>query len=525
MKAGKQLLLLLAVFTVVARCQQKPNVSMSPYLKQIFTGDLFYLTCNASGNTVKWYKDGVEQQMWADGTVRIAVTSPKDSGIYQCQINGPKSDPVHIKVQDYVPTASLSINTGQPVMKTGDSVVLKIENEDGLQGWNCWVNRGEKTNKVKLKLKNDTVSLNFQTTNLTVPETIYWCTDNTGCRTNQITLRTSDKQVSLEMYPQSAVVGQSLTLRCLAWGTDQISHTVFYKGDSVVKKGGSSTYEISPVSDDTEGTYKCHATFTHVARTSGPPYSVLSDHQDVLIQKRPVTAVLSEDMVCSCQSCPGNWSERYYKKHDQSWVRLSSKPSGAGTFSCRAVGARMRTSLSASIHVPHPNPSGILIIILIVGLVALIVAAVAYIWHKRRNATGPIYDDVALRLREEGDAKYETLQQASGREAEYDTLHPEAAATETKKSEYEQLRKDKMQEGVYHTLGMEGTAAGGAAGGEGGYEALNKEAMKEGAYHTLGMEGAAAAGGAAGGEGGYEALKKEEMKEGVYHTLGMEGAV
>uniref|UniRef100_A0A3Q1GR91 Uncharacterized LOC110949059 n=1 Tax=Acanthochromis polyacanthus TaxID=80966 RepID=A0A3Q1GR91_9TELE len=372
----------------VFSCPSVFLVSMSPYLKQIFTGDLFYLTCNASGNTVKWYKDGVEQQMWADGTVRIAVTSPKDSGIYQCQINGPKSDPVHIKVQDYVPTASLSINTGQPVMKTGDSVVLKIENEDGLQGWNCWVNRGEKTNKVKLKLKNDTVSLNFQTTNLTVPETIYWCTDNTGCRTNQITLRTSDKQVSLEMYPQSAVVGQSLTLRCLAWGTDQISHTVFYKGDSVVKKGGSSTYEISPVSDDTEGTYKCHATFTHVARTSGPPYSVLSDHQDVLIQKRPVTAVLSEDMVCSCQSCPGNWSERYYKKHDQSWVRLSSKPSGAGTFSCRAVGARMRTSLSASIHVPHPNPSGILIIILIVGLVALIVAAVAYIWHKRRNATG-----------------------------------------------------------------------------------------------------------------------------------------
>ncbi|XP_054860504.1 uncharacterized protein LOC118471719 [Amphiprion ocellaris] len=214
----------------------------------------------------------------------ICGQTPKHSGSYQYESNGQKSDPVPIKVLEYVPTASLSISTGQPVMQTEDSVVLKIDNEDVLQGWNCWVNRGEKTNKIKLKLENDTVSLTFHTSRLRVPETIYWCTNNTGCRTNQITIRTSDKAVSLEMYPQSVVAGQSLTLRCLVWGTDRISRTVFYRDDRVIEEGDRSTYEIAAVSDSAEGRYKCHATFTSVARTSGPPYSVVSDNQDVFIQ-------------------------------------------------------------------------------------------------------------------------------------------------------------------------------------------------------------------------------------------------
>ena len=93
----------------------------------------------------------------------------------------------------------------------------------------------------------------------------------------------------------------------------------------------------------------------------------------------------------------------------------------------------------------------------------------------------PVYQDVPLRSK--GDANYETLQKARGRESEYDTLNPEASGGERKGGEYEALKKEGMQEGVYHSLGAQG-----AAGGDGGYEALKKEGMKDGEYQTLKTE-------------------------------------
>lgn len=79
-------------------------------------------------------------------------------------------------------------------MRTGGAVVLQLDNDDGLQGWNCWVYRGEKTKKIKLRLKNDGASLAFQPKRLEVLETIFWCTDRTQqCRSNQIIVRTSGR--------------------------------------------------------------------------------------------------------------------------------------------------------------------------------------------------------------------------------------------------------------------------------------------------------------------------------------------
>uniref|UniRef100_A0A3B5ACZ9 Uncharacterized LOC103373069 n=1 Tax=Stegastes partitus TaxID=144197 RepID=A0A3B5ACZ9_9TELE len=318
-------------------------LSMSPKLEQIFTGDLFYLTCDEGVSPVKWYKDGVENT-WTNKMVKIPAASPQHSGSYQCESNGQRSDSFSIEVLKYLPSASLTILTGQPVMPLEDSVILKIENEDGLQGWNCWVNRGTTTRPIKLKLKEDTVSLPFQTNKLTVPETVYWCTNSTqGCRSNQITLRTSDKRVLLEMYPLPAVAGERLTLSCIARGTDRISQTIFYRNDQIIMTSDKSTYET----DSEEGTYKCHATFTYMARTSGPPVKEVSDNQEVFPQ-----AELSENMDCTCKSCPsGAWSYRYYKEHHQSWAFVSSdtKPHGSGTFRCRAVLDNMRTSLSAPV--------------------------------------------------------------------------------------------------------------------------------------------------------------------------------
>lgn len=96
---------------------------------------------------------------------------------------------------EYIPRASLIMKTGQPVMRNGGSVILQLDNDDGLQGWNCWVYRGQGRTgerRIKLRLKNDSVSLDFQPTRLMVPETIFWCSDSTQQhRSNQVMVRTS----------------------------------------------------------------------------------------------------------------------------------------------------------------------------------------------------------------------------------------------------------------------------------------------------------------------------------------------
>ncbi|XP_078135674.1 uncharacterized protein LOC144536415 isoform X1 [Sander vitreus] len=488
--SGVQHLLLLAVFALLARCQQKPQVYMSPILKQIFSGDLFFLRCNSStsGNGVTWYFNNIKtirSEIW-----KIGPASPEHSGAYQCE-SGQRSDSFSIKVLGYLPSASLTIVAGQSVVQMTRSVVLQLEHEDGLIGWKCFVNRGGQTKTIRLMLRNDNVSVVFQPRRLNVPETIFWCTDtNEQHRSNQITVRTSVKDVSLEMYPLPAVLGESLILKCLAWGTDQISHTVFYRNNSILANGVSSTYELSNVTESTSGSYKCIATFTHKARTEGPPYTVVSDDQDVFVQAPPMKAFLSANtgLSCSCPLCPDDSSYRwYYKNNGQPWALMGLysqwiMPKERGTYACRAVWKDGRSSLSIGYTYQSPISilTGVVIVLVILGLAAVILYGT--IRYKKRNAAGRIYEDMPLRSRDE----YEMLQKGAKREGEYDTLHPEAPGRQKKEGEYEALKKEEMTSGEYHTVRMEG-----AVGGEGGYEALKKE----GVYHTLGMEGAAGGGG------------------------------
>ncbi|KAJ4940423.1 hypothetical protein JOQ06_026726 [Pogonophryne albipinna] len=471
-------LLLLAAFVLLGRCQQKPNVIISPKLKEFFPGDLFYLKCSGKSNVI-WYFDDEKQLPLTSDTWKIGVAAPKHSGSYECESNGQKSDPLPIKVMDYVPIASLTIKTGHPVVRRGDSVRLQLDNEDGLQGWMCWVYRGEKSNKIKLKIKNsDSVSVDFQVNRLKVPETIYWCSNGTQRRSNQITLRTSDKDISLEMYPLPAVVGETLTLKCLAW-------------------------------ESAMGRYRCKATFTYIREPAGGPYQETSDDQDVFVQVPPLMrAFLSSGMLCSCPHCPELHSYHWYKYDRQQWAAIgSSTPKSSGTYACRAVWNIGRSSLSNG-YIYQP-PILIILLCAAAGLGCILVAVVLFRYFRKR--TGAIYEDLPLRS---ADEKYEMLQKGAQREGEYDLLQTEATGGQRRTEEYEALNKDEMKGGVYHTVKIEG-----AVGAEGGYEALKKEGMTGGEYHTVKIKGEV------GAEGGYEALKKEGMTGGEYHTVKIKGEV
>ncbi|CAI5659249.1 unnamed protein product [Oreochromis niloticus] len=191
MGSGKHLLLI-AVLPLLVRCQ-KPQVLMVPAFKMAFIGDTVYLKCNTSASPVTWHKDNRELIVGED-PLKVEIKNLNDGGSYWCETSGTKSDPVSVNVTESGLSASLTIETGHQNMWKGGAVILKLENKDGLKGWRCWVYRGgEKPIMVSLKLEGVSNSMVFQTADLNVDETIYWCTDkNRTQRSNQVILTTSD---------------------------------------------------------------------------------------------------------------------------------------------------------------------------------------------------------------------------------------------------------------------------------------------------------------------------------------------
>uniref|UniRef100_A0AAQ4NNL7 Ig-like domain-containing protein n=1 Tax=Gasterosteus aculeatus aculeatus TaxID=481459 RepID=A0AAQ4NNL7_GASAC len=290
------------------------SVQISPPLEKIFLGDLILLRCGVSTDIeVTWYVNDMEQAQ-RNHTLKIEAAAPEHSGRYQCQHgNGPKSDDYHINVLDHAPSAALIIRTGQPVVRNGGSVVLQLDNEDGVKGWKCWVNTGEQT-------KTGHPSLG------TIPVILFSSVPASEVCFCFVLL--SEKDVWLEMYPLPAVVGVSLTLKCLAWGTDRVTRFVFYKDNSIIQESQQTTYQINNVTESTGGRYKCEATYTYVQRTAGPPYQVVSDGQDVFVQgkRNQHTALLFCGTLYALHTCS------------------SSKESG--TYACRFVWTKGRSLLS-----------------------------------------------------------------------------------------------------------------------------------------------------------------------------------
>lgn len=177
----------------------------------------------------------------------------------------------------------------------------------------------------------------------------------------------------MEIYFMPAVAGDDLTLRCLNWGMEKISHVVFYKDNKIIQDGTADTHKILSVKKTDEGGYKCIAT---TATTS-----LVSDVQDLYILgssihkkcfqcilyqpfgsclcsisegvRRPVVSGLF-GLFCSCPFCqfPSGLRYRWYKiNKDGRPLRLSGnsqelKEGGMGTYACMIVWGSGRTLIS-----------------------------------------------------------------------------------------------------------------------------------------------------------------------------------
>lgn len=81
------------------------------------------------------------------------------------------------------------------------------------------------------------------------------------------------------MYPFPALAGNSVTLRCLVWETDQISNAGFYVNATNLHKSRTPTYKIQHVTDSAKGSYTCDAEFTYTANSERKQDQKTSDDQ------------------------------------------------------------------------------------------------------------------------------------------------------------------------------------------------------------------------------------------------------
>lgn len=170
------------------------------------------------------------------------------------------------------------------------------------------------------------------------------------------------------------VAGDGLTLRCLSWGMEKISHVVFYKDNKLLHSSTADTHRISSVKQSDQGGYKCKAITTN-------KNNLVSDVQDLYIlgssiQKKCFQCILhqpfdrclcsiSEDamrpvvsgifgLFCSCPGCQlsSGLHYRWYKiNKDGRFLRLSGnsqelKEGGMGTYACMIMWGSGRTLIS-----------------------------------------------------------------------------------------------------------------------------------------------------------------------------------
>ncbi|XP_048029787.1 uncharacterized protein LOC125257452 [Megalobrama amblycephala] len=467
---------------------QKPTVSLLPRFPDVFVGDDITLICKGGSGTIKWFINGVQQSHQDSSMVLTAVTS-KNSGGYECEQGGSKSNNLSINVLELEPHAQLSPSIGGAVMSKGDGRNLVLQVDDDPKGWVCFVLRGENGFRIQPPV-NEKRTVIFAELNEAKRAT-FWCKKGTQ-RSNAVTLKMTELRVMLEPPAVPALLGESVALRCVVWGGGKVENAVFSKNNMPIPNKMKDTYIITNATQAHTGKYSCRATYrySHISPDAAQQEGI-SDAQELKFIGGPPAATVDStsttSLRCSCNDCPADCtSYRWYlTPFDDSFARQRLSENGQyiemdeeGLYSCR-MDCGKGFSRFSKVYGAQPTPESVNVLPIIVAAILMVLGVLIVVL-------------VALKCRRRGESSVQTTERDKDKKTGGD---------------YEQIQL--TDQAVYHTLG-ESTDKD---KGEGGYEALQKR-QEETVYHTL----APGEGQSQGeGQGGYEALKN--VKAEVYQTL------
>ncbi|ROI16489.1 hypothetical protein DPX16_4523 [Anabarilius grahami] len=505
-------------------------VSVLPRFPDVFVGDDITLLCKGGSGTTKWFINGVKQSHQDSLMLLTAVTS-NNSGEYECERGGSKSNKLPINVLELEPHAQLSPSVGGAVMSKGDGRNLVLQVDDDPNGWVCFVLRGENGFKLEphaqlspsiggaVMSKGDGRNLVLQVEDdpngwvcfvlrgengfsiqpavdekrkravifaelKEAKRATFWCKKGTQ-RSNAVTLKMTELRVMLEPPAVPALLGESVALRCVVWGGGEVEKAVFYKDNKSIPNEMRDTYIITKATQDQTGKYSCHATYrySHIrpdaARQEGD-----SDAQELKVIGGPPAAtvipVSTSSLRCSCKDCSADCRSSYhwYRTHlDDPFARQKFTEKGqdidmkeSGLYSCRMdCGKGFSRFSNVYHHEAQPTPESVNVLPIMAAILMVLGVLIVVL--------------VVLKCRKRGGSSVQTTERD----------------------------KDKKTGGVYEQIQL--TDQADKDKGEGGYEAIQKR-QEETVCHTLGPGEGQSQG---EGQGGYEALEK--VKAEVYQTL------
>ncbi|XP_072535298.1 uncharacterized protein [Salminus brasiliensis] len=291
---------------------------------RLYVSDEVTLRCKDGGNVlasgVTWFFKG-NPIPTSNATLKFPAVTVDDSGTYQCEHGGQKSEAVEIKVLDMLPQASLSVlNNADTVIGKGGAVLLKLYMEEGLNDWWCRYTEGDQEMWQPIK-RDPTQSNSSLIIHADVGEgdgRTYWCMDakkgltrEERSRSNAIKLTATGKMVMLQMSEKPAWSGDDVTVSCDVWGGPKVDQAVFYKdGREItgIQKVSQNKFTIQNITKSSEGVYHCDATyrFIHISKDAATHSNLPSDQQVLTVIAGPPKPRLD----CTQMKCEGQWSSK-----------------------------------------------------------------------------------------------------------------------------------------------------------------------------------------------------------------------
>ncbi|XP_056309833.1 B-cell receptor CD22-like [Danio aesculapii] len=439
-----------AVYLDVRYAPDTPVISISGSAV-IMSGDSVTLSCSSDSNPpaeINWFKG--ETSVGSGRIFSISKISSDDSGEYKCRArndHGEKySDPVTLDVQ-YAPDTPVISISGSAVIMSGDSVTLNCISDSNPPAEISWF-KGEPSVGSGRIFKISKIS-----------------SDDSGeykCRArNDHGVKYSDP-VNLDVqYPPrnisvsisgSAVImsGDSVTLNCSS-DSNPPAEISWFKGETSV--GSGRIFNISKISSDDSGEYKCRARNEHGEKYSDPVnLDVQYPPRNISVSISGSAVIMSGDSVTlSCSSDSNPPAEISWFKGETSVgsgrifsiSKISSDDSGE--YKCRARndhGEKYSDPVTLDVQCARfvsCSPAfgvGFAVGVFVGGASATISAVLYFCLSKRKSRRSAVKESeisdtyAGLDLQSATSDLYDTLTSVHNRPAEnsYSTLDPQSSS-------------------------------------------------------------------------------------------------
>ncbi|XP_077057480.1 B-cell receptor CD22-like isoform X2 [Siphateles boraxobius] len=421
----------------------KPVISISPS-GIIVEGDSVTLNCISDSNPpaeISWFKGGT---IVGSGRIySISKISSDDSGEYMCMsINehGEKYSAVILNV--FYPPKSISVSISPSgIIVEGDSVTLNCISDSNLPAEISW----------------------FKGRTIVGSGRIYTISkissDDSGeykCKSiNTYGGEYSDAVTLNVMYPPNNVLvsvsgeiveGDSMTLKCIS-DSNPPAEISWFKGRTIV--GSGRIYNISKISSDDSGEYKCKSINKHGEKYSDPvTLNVMYPPRSVSVLMSGSGEIVEGDSVtlkCISDSNPPALNFSWFKENETSAVGSGQSFSAlqSGRFYCQAHnqhGSQRSDAVTVTVH--HVAGRNVIVITAASGglfIIIIFITILVIIQRKMMNRRSAIHeyenDDPSA-------GSYAALDPRTRSSDQYNTLtavHPRPAVHQSGSSEYENV--------------------------------------------------------------------------------------